>query len=86
FAGATLGGGHHKHILNTGIQKPDNNEDIYFLRQTNVIVGVPFVGIEFPVSQRIHIVTKIDMITYLSQWKNTFAKGVRLYVGFLFNK
>lgn len=82
FAGMTFGGGAYKHILNT--ETPDNNEDTFFLRKTSVMVGVPFVGIEYAPSARMRLVAKVDMITYLSPWKNDFVKGPRLYLGFLF--
>ena len=86
FVGLTFGGGSYKHILNTEAQNTNEDEDVYYLRKTAVMLGVPFAGIEFSVSPRIHIVTKVDMITYLSQWKNDFVKGPRLYVGFLFHR
>ncbi|MDR2083676.1 MAG: hypothetical protein LBP67_01605 [Bacteroidales bacterium] len=86
FVGLTFGGGTYKHILNTEEQDTGHGEDVFFLRKTPVMLGVPFAGIEFSVSPRISIVAKIDMITYLSHLRNDFVKGPRLYLGFLFQR
>lgn len=82
FVGITFGGGSYKHILNTEIQY--NQENTYYLRKTPVMVGVPFIGIEYAPTKRMRLTAKIDMVTYLSPWKNDFVNGPRLYLGFLF--
>jgi len=84
FAGASFGGGRYKHIINTETKDAEYNEDLFLYRSIPVLVGVPFIGIEYAISTRLHLSAKVDTTIYLNKNESDFVKGPRLYLGFLF--
>ncbi len=84
FFGATVGGGAVKNLtLNTAPADDFLSEENVSFRRYGVPLITPFVGIEYPLTERINVVVKADCIIPLSSAPD-FPLGVRLYVGFMF--
>jgi hypothetical protein len=48
------------------------------------MVATPFLGMEYAVSQRVHLVAKADYIFNIAEKQTDFANGIRIYAGFVF--
>ncbi|MDR1682124.1 MAG: hypothetical protein LBS25_01865 [Candidatus Symbiothrix sp.] len=86
FIGATLGGGSMKHI--TMLQQPATdfvleNENISY-RRYGFLALVPFIGTEYALNKKIHLVLKADHIFNLNNPQADFLRGIRIYLGFAF--
>lgn len=84
FFGATVGGGSVKNLtLNTEPADDFVAEEGVSFRRYGVPLITPFVGMEYPMTERINVVLKADCLIPLSDAPD-FPLGVRLYVGFMF--
>lgn len=84
FFGATVGGGAVKNLtLNTEPADDFVAEEGVSFRRYGVPLITPFVGMEYPLTERINVVVKADCLIPLSDAPD-FPLGVRLYVGFMF--
>ena len=84
FFGATVGGGSVKNLtLNTEPADDFVAEEGVSFRRYAVPIITPFVGMEYPLTERINVVVKADCLIPLSDAPD-FPLGVRLYVGFMF--
>ncbi|MBO5902405.1 MAG: hypothetical protein J6Q40_00200 [Tidjanibacter sp.] len=84
FFGATVGGGSVKNLtLNTEPADDFVAEEGVSFRRYAVPLITPFVGMEYPLTERINVVLKADCLIPLSDAPD-FPLGVRLYVGFMF--
>ena len=84
FCGGTLGGGSVKNvaITNTIPANPLKNNALY--RKYAVMLIDPFIGMEYAVSSKLHLIAKVDCIVPLNQKRADFPIGVRVYAGVVF--
>ena len=83
--GATIGGGRVTNLTLTSNPALDTlPEEQLSYRTYGVGVVVPFVGIEYPLSERMSLVAKGDWLFSLSSQEFDFPSGVRCYVGVMF--
>lgn len=85
FVGATVGGGS---VQNTTLLDPqDVNYETELhasYRRYSFMCVTPFAGCEYALTERIHLVGKIDYVTDLTSGELDNPQGPRVYVGFLF--
>lgn len=86
FIGGTIGGGGVKHLTLLEPTADDfvleNNSTSY--RTYGFMALTPFVGVEYAMTQKVHLVLKVDYLLNLTNWQDDFTTGPRLYVGFMF--
>ena len=86
FAGLTIGGGGVKNVTafqdTTGDFTLDDGTTSY--RKYAFMAIAPFVGIEYALTSRIHLVLKADWLLDATSRQSDFVSGPRLYVGFMF--
>ena len=83
FAGTTIGGGSIKNIAVT--DNPSHSIETNALyRKYSVMLIDPFIGMEYAISSKIHLITKIDWIVPLSEKQSDWATGFRVYLGIVF--
>lgn len=86
YVGATIGGG-----LVENLTLPRNPEQDFLpeegvsYRNYGVGVLVPFVGVEYGLTERMSLTLKADYMFSLTPAESDFPSGVRCYVGFMFN-
>ncbi|MDR0830290.1 MAG: hypothetical protein LBN95_09320 [Prevotellaceae bacterium] len=88
FVGGTFGGGSMK---NVSILNPPTDgyegftlENNTSFRKFGFLCLVPFVGTEFAMTKKIHLVLKVDYIFNVSNPQPDFVTGPRFYFGFSF--
>ena len=62
--------------------KLENNSTSY--RKYTFMALTPFVGVEYAMTEKVHLVLKIDYLLNLTNWQDDFATGPRVYFGFMF--
>ncbi len=86
FAGLTIGGGSVKNITalesSTSDFMLDNGTTSY--RRYAFLALAPFTGVEYILTERVHLVLKADYLINLSSRQPDFVHGPRLYFGFMF--
>ncbi|MDR2927227.1 MAG: hypothetical protein LBV41_03360 [Cytophagaceae bacterium] len=88
FAGGTIGGGKQKNL--SLLEAPHDGYDGFVTdenvsyRQFGFLCFAPFVGTEFVLNTKVHLVLKIDYLINLSNPQTDFVTGARVYIGFLF--
>jgi hypothetical protein len=84
FLGGTIGGGNVKNItiLNNTSSHSTNENALY--RKYTVMIADPFLGMEYAMTQRIHLIIKADCIFNIMGKQSDFATGVRIYTGVVF--
>lgn len=86
YAGVTIGGGLVENLTLTSKPALDTvPEESLSYRTYGVGVLVPFVGVEYPLSERISLSFKSDWIFALGRKEFDFPSGIRCYVGVMFN-
>lgn len=86
YVGATIGGGSVENLTLT--EKPATDllpEPLVSYRKYGVGVVVPFVGVEYGLTERMSLTMKVDYMLPLGRAEFDFPSGVRCYVGFMFN-
>jgi hypothetical protein len=93
FTGGVIGGGSYTHITmidKVGVSNVDNDyvvENQYVsYRHYPFLAVVPFVGMEYSLTQRISVVAKIDYMLNVTNWADDYAAGPRFFVGFMFGR
>ena len=84
FVGGTIGGGSVKNTLLSSKVSSHATEKNAVYRKYSMMVATPFVGMEYTITNRIHLVSKIDYMVNLSSKPSDFAKGFRIYAGMVF--
>jgi len=84
FVGGTFGGGSQQNLTNFSEPKNDYALEEVSYRKYGFLCLVPFVGTEFALSKRIHLVFKADYMFNLSNRQADFITGTRFYFGFTF--
>jgi len=84
FGGVTIGGGSLKNttILNNISAHSLKENAVY--QQHTLMIADPFIGMEYALAQRVHLIAKIDCILNLTEKPSDFAIGPRFYVGIVF--
>ncbi|KGN83131.1 hypothetical protein HW49_00455 [Porphyromonadaceae bacterium COT-184 OH4590] len=85
FVGNTIGRGECTHIK---IFHPIENDYIadetVSVRKYYFMNTIPFVGVEYVITERIHLIFKTDYMFNISNPQNDFVTGPRFYIGFSF--
>jgi len=84
FAGGTAGGGKVKNIIVDNSIEPNLLVKNAVYQQYTIIISAPFTGIEYSLTDRIRIISKIDYIFNVSEKQKSFASGPRVYAGIVF--
>jgi hypothetical protein len=89
YAGGLIGGGSFKNIALLDDPEENNTYIDYKLdralyRSYSFVVLSPFAGIEFALSDKMHLNLKADWMFRLTNHQDDFASGPRLYFGFTF--
>lgn len=86
FAGLTFGGGSVKNVTaledTTGDFALDGGTTSY--RRYPFLALAPFAGVEYALTERVHLVLKADYLLNLSSRQADFVRGPRIYFGFMF--
>lgn len=86
FVGGTVGGGSVKNVTLLSEMPSDfileDGSSSY--REYGFLALVPFAGVEYAVTERIHLTAKVDWMFNASNPQPDFVKGPRLYIGFMF--
>lgn len=86
FAGVTIGGGGVKNVTvfdsTTQDFVLDNGTTSY--RKYAFLAVAPFAGVEFALTEKIHLVLKADWLLDTTSRQPDFVQGPRLYFGFMF--
>lgn len=86
YFGATIGGGVVKNLTLTHTPALDTiPENGISYRTYGVGVVVPFVGVEYPLTERMSLTIKSDWMFGLGRSEFDFPSGIRCYVGAIFN-
>ena len=85
FAGGTFGGGKVSNFVfsNSSSKKPILENNTAF-RKYSVMIVNPFVGVEYAVTSRLHLIAKADWIINISNRQIDFPMGPRVYIGVAF--
>ena len=87
FAGSTIGGGSQQNLTIFTEQKNDFIVDeMVSYRKYGFMCIVPFVGLEFAISNSIHLIFKTDYMINVSNLQDDFVTGPRFYIGFIFRR
>jgi hypothetical protein len=85
FVGGTVGFGGVQHLALLDANPNDLQiEKQNMFHKYRVILLVPFVGVEYAFSERIHLCLKMDYIFNVYDRQPDFAEGLRVYLGFSF--
>lgn len=86
YAGATIGGGKVENLTLTTEPEVDILPELNTSYRTYAAaLLVPFVGVEYSLTERMSLTLKTDYMTPLGRHQFDFPEGVRCYVGFMFN-
>ena len=86
YFGATIGGGVVKNLTLTHTPSLDTiPEEGTSYRTYGMGVVVPFVGVEYPLTERMSLTIKSDWMFGLGRTEFDFPSGIRCYVGAIFN-
>lgn len=85
FVGATVGGGAFRNLtLTEAMQQDWEVENNVSYRKYAFMAVTPFVGYEWAITQKIHLVFKLDYLFNVTNPQPDFITGPRLYIGFMF--
>lgn len=85
FVGATVGGGAFRNLtLTESMQQDWEVENNVSYRKYAFMAVTPFVGYEWAMTQKIHLVFKLDYLFNVTNPQPDFITGPRLYIGFMF--
>jgi len=84
FLGGTVGGGSVKNITVVNNLSTHTAEKNAVYRKYSVMIVDPFLGMEYIITRRIQLITKMDYILPVAGKKSDFATGPRIYVGIIF--
>ncbi len=83
--GLTLGAGGYKNIC--VVESAQGNDVVQpaIWNDYSLFVAVPYVGIEYTLTSKIKLYSRIDYITAPTSKHSDFATGARLHIGFMFS-
>lgn len=85
FAGVLVGGGAVEHVILQAEPAPDFvAESNAAYREYTFMALAPMVGIEYAMSEKIHLTFKMDYVINLSNPQADFPSGPRFFLGFMF--
>lgn len=85
YAGLTVGGGAVRNLTLTHPSQGDFvTETDASYRRYGFLAAVPFIGVEFALNSRVHLVMKADWMVNVSNPQPDFPSGPRIYIGFIF--
>ena len=84
FCGGTIGGGNVKNITIVNNFSNDSKIENALYRKYAIMLIDPFIGVEYAVSNKISLITKVDYIVNLTQKQSDFPIGTRIYAGIIF--
>ena len=85
FVGLTVGGGAVEHIIlqdEPAVDFAAESNALY--REYAFMALAPMVGIEYALSEKIHLAFKMDYVINLSNPQDDFPSGPRFFLGFMF--
>lgn len=86
FIGGTVGGGRVRNIALLGEMHNDliieDNNTSY--RSYSFMALVPFIGAEYALTSKIHLIMKVDYLFNVCNRQKDFVTGPRIYLGFMF--
>ena len=86
FGGGTLGGGSVKNLTLLQDNPLDYaTEQAASYRNYSFMAFCPFAGMEYSLSDKTHLIFKIDYLMNLSNPQDDFVKGPRIYLGLMFH-
>jgi len=83
FSGGTVGGGSVKNITVFADVSNPNAENAVYQRYAIMLIN-PFIGTEYALSPKIHLIMKADYLINITAKRSDFATGFRIYAGFVF--
>lgn len=87
FVGGTIGGGGFKNVMLTEDFSNDYvTENNILFRHYPLMLITPYVGVEFALTDKIHLALKLDYIIPLVGRQEDFVTGPRIYFGFMFHR
>jgi len=84
FLGGTMGGGSLKNTTVLSNASPHSLKENAVYQKYTLLIADPFIGMEYTITQKIHLITKIDCLVNLTNKQSDFAIGPRLYLGIIF--
>lgn len=87
FVGTSIGGGSIKNLyLNANTNDDFTTDNNTMFRKYPFMAIVPFVGVEYAVSQKISFIFKVDCIFNVSNRESDYTLGPRFHFGISFNR
>ena len=85
FAGGTFGGGKARNFVfeNQSSSNAILNKNTAF-REYSIMIISPFIGVEYAVTSKLHLIAKVDWIVNITKKQPDFVMGPRLYFGVMF--
>jgi hypothetical protein len=84
FGGGTIGGGSVKNITILNDFSTHSIEKNAIYRKYTIMIADPFIGMEYAIAQKIHLITKVDCIFNITNRQPDFVIGPRFYAGIVF--
>ncbi len=86
FAGTLVGGGTYRNLTLLSETPIDYRieENSTSFRKYSFLALDPFVGIEYALTDRVHLISKFDYMINISNRQSDFAEGTRFFIGFMF--
>jgi hypothetical protein len=85
YVGATIGGGGYRNLTLTAPTPLDNViEPAASYRHYTFMMAAPFAGVEYTLTDKVRLNMKADWMFNLSNRREDFTTGIRLYFGFSF--
>jgi len=84
FCGGTIGGGNVKNIMIIDPISTNPMEQNAVYQKYAIMVINPFLGMEYTISSKISLTTKVDFLVNLTSKQPDFPIGTRIYVGVIF--
>ncbi|HPT52768.1 MAG TPA: hypothetical protein PK740_05750 [Bacteroidales bacterium] len=85
MTGGIIGGGSVRNIVYLNAVSSDFAvENLIMYRKFGCLLVTPFVGVEYALTPRMHLIGKIDYMFNILHAPSDYADGARLYIGFLF--
>ena len=85
FVGMTIGGGAVEHVILQNEPATDfaaESDAVY--REYSFMALAPMVGVEYAMSEKIHLTLKMDYVINISNPQDDFTSGPRFFLGFMF--
>ncbi len=85
YIGATIGGGAYRNLTLQNPTPLDNITEVNAsYRKYGFMIAAPFAGVEYALTDKVRLNAKVDWLFNLTNRREDFATGPRLYFGFSF--